>query len=207
MNCWHRTNGFLHLYSLLNVSGGHLLAGWNSRKRPRFKHGIYWLCNHMQVTVKPSVLVCLYKVVIVMSALTLRESQWDQCICLDDKACMLQSGHKASIVGAICSLQLPVLPSRGRQDIMLLKSPSFRKGSQLLNKIGRASWLKVYNVKGMLGLPWWYTRGYNLGTEGRINLREEKSQVLSSDLQVPFTMTKHLKSGNIKPKKNICHCC
>lgn len=75
MNCWHRTNGFPHLYSLLNVSGGHLLAGWDSRKRPRFKHGIYWLCNHMQVTVKPSVLVCLYKVAIVMFALTLRESQ------------------------------------------------------------------------------------------------------------------------------------
>lgn len=116
-----------------------------------------------------------------MSALTPRESQWDQCICLDDKACMLPSGYKAGIAGAICSLQLPVLPSRGRQAITLLKSPNFLKGSQLLNKIGRASWLKVYNVKGMLGLPWWYTRGYNLGTEGRINLREEKSQVLNSD--------------------------
>lgn len=178
MNCWPRTNGFPHLCSLLNVSGGHLLAGWNSRKRPWFKHGIYWLCNHMQVTVKPSVLVCLYKVAIAMSALTLRDSQWDQWICLDDKACKLGSGHKVSIAGAICSLQLPVLPSGGRQTIMLLKSPNFPKSSQLLNGEGQ---LTVYNVKGVLGLPWWYTRGYNLGTEGRINLREEKSQVLSRD--------------------------
>lgn len=49
----------------------HLLAEWNSRKGPRFKHGSYWLRHHRKLNIKPSVSAYLHKVAITMSALSL----------------------------------------------------------------------------------------------------------------------------------------